>query len=130
MNKISLHILRTGLAITFIWIGILIFRNPEAWGGYISPWALELIPIPIREAMIGTALLDMAIGIFLLFNSFVWIAALLGTLHLIIVLITSGINDVTIRDIGLLGAIVALFIDSLPASIGDKIKSWRNRKTI
>jgi hypothetical protein len=33
MIKTSFHILRVGLAITFLWIGVLIFKNPESWGG-------------------------------------------------------------------------------------------------
>ena len=35
MNRTSFHILRVGLAVTFLWIGILILKNPEAWGGYL-----------------------------------------------------------------------------------------------
>ena len=92
MQKLSLHILRIGLGITFLWVGILIFQNPEAWGGYISPWALELLPMPIKEIMLGTAFLDMALGVLLLSNSFVWIASLVASLHLVSVLMASGIN--------------------------------------
>jgi len=42
MDKASFHILRIGLAVTFLWIGVLILRNPEAWGGYMRPWAAGL----------------------------------------------------------------------------------------
>jgi len=114
MNKTSFHILRVGLAITFLWIGILIFKQPEAWGGYLQPWAAGLLPIPIKEAMIGTAVLDILIGAFLLFDFFVWFVALLGAIHLIIILTVSGITDITVRDIGILAAIIALVIDSFP----------------
>src|SRR3989344_6628976 len=122
MNKTSFHILRVGLAITFLWIGILIFKNPEAWGGYIQPWVTNLFPLPIKEAMLGTAVLDIVIGFLLLIDSFVWLAALVGAGHLIIVLAVSGINDVTVRDIGILAAMLALIWDSLPKNILDKIK--------
>lgn len=121
MKKISFHILRIGLAITFIWIGVLILKQPEAWGGYFQPWAVKLLPIPMAQAMMGTAFLDIAIGAFLLFNLFVWFAALAGAVHLIIVLVVSGITDITVRDIGILAAAAALMVDSLPQSIADKI---------
>lgn len=121
MKKISFHILRIGLAITFLWIGILIFKNPEAWGGYLQPWAAGLLPIPIAQAMIGTAILDMAIGTFLLFNFLPWLAALVGAIHIIIVLTVSGITDITARDIGLLAGTTALMIDSLPQWVLNKI---------
>ncbi len=121
MNKTSFHILRVGLAITFLWIGVLIFKQPEAWGGYLQPWAAGLLPIPIEQAMIGTAFLDIIIGIFFLLDSFVWLTALVGTIHLIIILTVSGITDITVRDIGILTAVIALMADSLPKTFIDKI---------
>ena len=116
MNKTSFHILRVGLAITFLWIGILILKQPEAWAGYVMPWVTKLLPVPIEQAMIGTAILDIIIGAFLLFDSFVWVAAQVGSIHMVIILIVSGITDITVRDIGLLAGIVALLVGSLPAS--------------
>lgn len=121
MSKISFHFLRVGLAITFLWIGVLIFKNPESWGGYLQPWAAGLLPVPIAQAMIGAAILDMLIGAFLLFNFLPWAAAFVGAIHLVTVLTVSGINDVTVRDIGLLFAALAIMIDSLPQSIVNRI---------
>ena len=127
MNKTSFHILRVGLAITFLWIGVLIFKQPEAWGGYLAPLAANLLPVPIEQAMMGTAFVDILIGVFLLIDSFVWIAALVGALHLIAVLVVSGITDITVRDIGILAGMVALMADSLPKTLIDKIQSWTKR---
>lgn len=62
--------------------------------------------------MMGTALLDVLIGALLLLNFYTWLAAGVGALHLVIVLITSGFNSVTIRDIGLLAASVALALQA------------------
>ena len=117
MRRASFHILRVGLAVTFLWIGILILKNPEAWGGYLQPWAAGLLPIPLAQAMMGTAILDIAIGAFLLINFLPWLTALVGGVHLAIILIVSGITDITVRDIGLLAGMLALIIDSLPPSI-------------
>ena len=121
MKKISYHILRIGLAITFLWIGILIFKNPIGWSTYIEPWAAKLIPGSLVNAMLETAVLDMLVGIFLLFDIFTWLAALVGFLHIMIVLISCGITDVTVRDIGLLGAVLALAIETLPPKISSRI---------
>jgi len=116
MSKTSFHILRVGVAVTFLWIGILIFKEPEAWGSLLQPWAAGLLPVSIREAMIGTAILDLAIGALLLTGFAVWLGALIGALHLVVVLVTAGINAVTVRDIGLLSASVALMASSLSDS--------------
>lgn len=122
MKKMSFYILRIGLAVTFLWIGVLIIRNPEAWGGYLQPWAAGLLPIPLAQAMMGTAILDIAIGVFLLINFLPWLAAFIGAVHLAIILIVSGITDITVRDIGLLTGALAVAIDSLPVSIINKVK--------
>lgn len=117
MNKSSFHILRVGTAITFLWIGILILKNPDAWGGFILPWAEKLLPLPIHQMMIGTAYFDLIIGFFLLIDTFVWLAAFLGAGHMLVVLTVSGINDVTVRDLAILAGTIALFADSLPGYI-------------
>ena len=119
MKKTSYHFLRVGLAITFLWIGVLIFKNPGAWGGFVAPWAARLLPVPIEQAMIGTAFLDVIIGAFLIFDFLPWLAALVGAIHIAVVLMVSGITDVTVRDIGLLVAALAITIDSLPQHILD-----------
>lgn len=125
MKSSSFHILRVGLAITFLWIGILIFKTPEAWGSYLQPWAANLLPIPLKEAMIGTALLDIFIGVFLLINVLTWLAALVGAFHLVIVLAVSGIDAITVRDIGLLAAALALAIHAWPKNFG----FWKRKTT-
>jgi len=118
MSRAGFHILRVGIAITFLWIGVLIFRNPESWGSYLQPWATKLLPIPLVEAMLGTAILDIVIGGWLLFiDRFVWIPAAFAFLHLIIVLVGSGITDITVRDIGLLAATLALLVETFPFRI-------------
>ena len=126
MNKVSFHILRVGLAITFLWIGILIIRQPEAWGGYIQPWVADFLPIPLTQAMTGTAFLDIAIGALLLIDWKTWLAALLAVLHLAIVLTVSGITDITVRDIGLLAAALAVMVESLPYALKTRLNINKN----
>jgi uncharacterized membrane protein YphA (DoxX/SURF4 family) len=121
MKNSTYHIVRVGLGITFLWIGILIFRDPIAWGGFLRPWASDLLTVPLEQAMIGTAVLDFLIGFFLIVDYFTWIAATLGAVHLVIVLTVSGIDEVTVRDIGLLAAAIALIPASLPLSIKNRL---------
>lgn len=84
------------------------------WGGYIQPWAANLIPIPIKVVMIATAILDVTVGFFLLIDVFTWLFALFGVIHLTVVLITTGITAFTVRDIGLLAAAFSLFLQTQP----------------
>ncbi|HEY4506225.1 MAG TPA: DoxX family membrane protein [Candidatus Paceibacterota bacterium] len=106
-QKIALHILRVGLAITFIGIGIYILKDPVGWSGFIKPWARDLLPTSPEQVMITTGWGDIVIGVLLLLSRWkivAFIGALLATLHMIVVLVTSGINAVTIRDVAILAA--------------------------
>lgn len=123
MSKTALRILRIGLGITFLWVGILIWMNPAVWGAFLLPWASRLLSVPLEQAMLATAVLDIAIGALLLINVFTWLAAAVGALHLVIVLTTSGITDVTIRDVGLLSAVLALALQTVP----EKYKFWQKK---
>ncbi|KAA0206356.1 DoxX family membrane protein [Candidatus Uhrbacteria bacterium] len=112
----AFHILRVGMAVTFLWVGLLILKSPEAWGGYLQPWAMGLLPVPVGQLMIGTAIFDLAVGFLLLVNVRTWVVSLLAAFHLAVVMIVSGINAVTVRDIGLFAAALALFIEDVPPS--------------
>lgn len=114
MKNAVYHIVRVSTAITFLWIGILILKDPESWGGLLSPWAMNLLVAPLKETMIGTAILDMVVGVLLLIDFMPWFAAFLGSMHLIIILATTGITAITVRDIGLLGSTIALMTATWP----------------
>ncbi|MBI2042029.1 MAG: DoxX family membrane protein [Candidatus Nealsonbacteria bacterium] len=116
MSRISFHVLRIGAAITFLWIGILILSDPQGWTGFIRPWAADILPISLLKLMTSVAFFDIFAGIFLLVNYYTWLAALLGSFHLALVLIVSGVNAITVRDIGLLTGTVAIFISSAEKS--------------
>lgn len=115
-RKSAYHVLRIGLGITFLWIGVLIVKDPLGWSGYIQPWAGNLIArfIPLKEMMFGTGLMDIGIGALLIIHIFTGFVAAIAALHLAVILITAGINDITVRDIGLLAATIALTIIEWP----------------
>lgn len=83
--------------------------------------------MPIEKAMLGTAVLDILVGFFLLVDYFTWVAAFLGAAHLVIILTVSGITDITVRDIGLLAAAIAVMVDGLPNDIKNKIVLFRKK---
>ncbi|MEX1997356.1 MAG: hypothetical protein WEA04_01635 [Candidatus Andersenbacteria bacterium] len=99
-------LLRLGLGLTFLWIGIDMWRHPDMWIGYL-PTSLPL-GMSREDGLKLTALLDVAIGILLIVNKFPRATALLASLHLAGILIIHGIDAVTIRDVGLFGLSLAL----------------------
>lgn len=122
MKHSGYHLLRVALGITFFWIGILIFKDPEGWGAMVQPWVADLLPGPIETVMLSTALMDVLIGFFLLIDVWTWLFALVGAIHMIVVLATTGINAITVRDIGLFGGLLAVTLSNLPEAFWKKFK--------
>lgn len=125
MKDKAFTVLRLGIGITFLWIGMMIWRQPTIWGAMIQPWAAALLPAPLEQMMVSTAILDMLVGALLIVNIFTWPAALLGTIHLIIVLITVGIDGITVRDIGLMFATFAIAMNVWPATLKEGLRPKR-----
>ena len=82
----------------------------------MKPWVDNLLhnlfSVSLKEVMLGTAMMDIAIGFLLLVEFWVWPVALVGAVHLGVVMMTSGIDPITVRDIGLLAAMIALFVSA------------------
>ena len=114
MKNWSITIVRVGTAITFLWIGVLIFKQPEAWGAALQPWAAGILPVPIGDAMIGTAILDIVIGFFLLVDKYTLVFSAIGFVHLVVVLTVVGIDSITARDIAIAAATLAIFFAAWP----------------
>ncbi len=124
LKSLAMPTLRILLGITFIWIGYLIWQDPLGWGGYLQPWALELLVTPLEQAMLSAAILDIVVGLLLIINRFTWLAGFLASVHLVIVLATSGFNEATIRDIGILAGTLYISFTYWPASIKEVVK-WK-----
>lgn len=133
MSKASFTILRVGVGITFLWVGILIFKEPEVWGGYLLSWAVALLPLPPEKAMLGIAVFDVLVGIFLIYDVGVWIAGLFAALHMLVVLTVVGITDITVRDIAIFSAALAIMVEGMPRHLFKKIEAkgqWPDQTNI
>ncbi len=111
-------LLRIGLAFTFFWTGILILKDLKEWskaakGGFKE----KIIPFSPEAVMTFVAIFDLIMGIWLLSGLYLWLAALLAALHLITVLIVSGLWNPAYRDVGLLAMAITLVIYDLPKEI-------------
>lgn len=116
-------ILRVGLGITFVWLGTQIWQAPEAWAGFLQPWAAKLVPGDLTWMMKDTAILDIVLGFWLIIGKKVWLPAAIGAVHILIILITTtgSWSNIVARDIGLLAACVTLFLETAPPKILKKI---------
>jgi len=99
--------LRWGLGLTFIFIGVDIFRNPQNWIGYMPtdvPFGLA------REGALRTAgFFDVALGALFIARFMPKTVGFLASMHLIVIIVMNGLDSVVVRDIGLLGATMAIW---------------------
>ncbi len=110
LNKKAILILRVGLAVTFIWVGVLILAEPKEWAEHLQAWVSQLLPFEPWRIMLVVGALDVAIGLALIAERTARLAAQAGTIHLVIALLAAGINHETVRDIGLLAGTAALIL--------------------
>ena len=120
--------LRAGLGITFLWIGADILRHPELWLGYVP--AETPLGLTRESALQLNGAFDIFIGLALLANLWLRIVAWLAVLHLAVILGTGGVDVILIRDVGLLGAALALacwpYHRRRQSSWRGSILFWRN----
>ena len=105
-------VLRLGLAFVFGWFGIDKFLNVSAWYGWIPSW-LSFVPQDGFLYVLGA--LEVIAALLLLIGRYVRLASLGCAALLIGVVVSFGINEITVRDIGL--AAMALALAMMPEPI-------------
>jgi len=108
-KKWAKFFLRGGLAFVFIWVGLKSWLEPDNWLGFVPLWLENALPIGLVFFLKIHAVFNLALGLWLLAGRWLVVASAIASLYIIAVLIATGINDITFRDIGLLGATAALF---------------------
>ncbi len=108
-KTIALWALRLGLAGVYAYTSYSLIRYPGDWIGYLPVWLQQMLPVTPEiylrfqgavEAMLAAALVA-GIGMR-------WVAAI-AALEMTGIILGYGIDGASFRDIGLLGAAVALF---------------------
>ena len=104
--------MRLGLAAVFIWFGVDKFLHPEYW---LSAWipqsvlsVASRVGISGMDVVYASGVFELLVGASVLINIFIKIFSVLALMFLVVVLFTFGINEVIIRDVGLMGGFLSL----------------------
>jgi hypothetical protein len=110
--------LRLGLGAMYIYSGVDLIRHPTAWY-----WAVRPLPMPVQNFIharglnqylvlqgIGELVLAFFLLAWFLPRIFPFSAALLTAIEMALIIVLVGVDAVTFRDIGLLGAALALTV--------------------
>lgn len=110
--KTSNLFLRLGLAFVFFWFGIDKFIHPDYWINAWTPaWFQSLLDrfnIGALNFIYANGIFEIVLGLGFVFNIFVKLLALLAILFLLAVIFSFGLNEITVRDVGLIGSALAL----------------------
>lgn len=112
-QKYSYLFLRLGLAVVFLWFGVDKLIHLQYWITAWTPPKLLLIinglNITQTQLIYGASALEIIVGLGLATSIFPKLFSFLAFLYLTVILIVNGLTEVTVRDIGLIGALLAVF---------------------
>lgn len=111
-SKISGWVLRIGLIVVFLWFGIDKFIHPSYWlSAWVPEWALsfmERFKVTGSQFIYFNGIFEVMVGLSLLTGLFSKFFSFLAIIFLITVVAVNGINEITIRDLGLMGGLSAI----------------------
>ncbi len=110
--SVATGVLMSAMMIVFGVFGIDKFIHPLSWIGWIPQWMDGLFGIGKSQWLMVTGIMELILASALLFPSVLIrrIAAWSMVLHLAFVLTQTGMNDLFVRDLGLMLSAVALGI--------------------
>ncbi len=102
--------LRLGVGFVFFMFGIDKFKQPEFWLEFMNKQLLFYLPMSPTTFIYLLGGLETIVGFLLIIGLYTRIAAAIAALNLIGIIVQLGINDATIRDVGLLAAALSLVV--------------------
>lgn len=107
---IAAFLLRSGLAIVFLYAAVSAWINPDAWIGFIPPWLRAIVPGTLFLTIYN--IFQVALAFWLLSGKRAFEAAIVTGITLAaIILLNMGALDLIFRDVAILfaaGALAAL----------------------
>ena len=127
-KKYSVDIVRISLALVLLWFGINQVSDSDSFLGYVPAWAMpnhmhmmHFPQIEINTIIIFNGISEIIIGLFLLVGLYTRIFAFIAAMHLFIIAVSLGYNDIAVRDFGLaLMAISLIFSGAGSLSLDSK----------
>ena len=126
--------LRLGLGLMYLYSGYDLMVKPMHWYGFVPRWFSQavgpLISVEgyLRLQGLGELVIGLLFIAWFLGRSWVRFASVLAVAEMAMILLFVGIDPITFRDIGLLGAAVALLVMTFKNSVAapkPQVESFR-----
>ena len=108
-KEYSPAVLRISISLVILWFGLTNIFNPEVLISYIPEFAYSF-NIGSTTLLLITGIFEIVFGLLLLIGLFTRLSSSLLFLHLLIITIGLGYNDIAVRDFGLALATLAIFL--------------------
>ena len=109
-EKYSKPVLRIGLSLVLLWFGFQQITSPGNWIGFIPQFLISM-GIAAKTMVIGNAIFELTLGLFLLAGLYTRFSSVLMSLHLLGITISIGMSPTGVRDFGLFIATLAIFLN-------------------
>lgn len=103
-------VLRIALSLVFLWFASQQFIYTEMWTRLIPTWLTDMTGLGAATFVNFNVAFEVVFGLSLLAGFFTRTSALLLALHLLSIVINLGYNAIAVRDVGLMLAMVAIFL--------------------
>lgn len=102
-------ILRSGLALVFLYAGVASLLDPTSWIGFIPGWLRGIIPA--ETFLVVHAGGEIILGLWLISGKNAYAAAIISALAMgAIIVFNLGALDIVFRDVAILGMAIALAV--------------------
>ncbi|MEY4744620.1 MAG: DoxX [Candidatus Parcubacteria bacterium] len=109
-HELVIVVLRFSVGAVFLWFGIDKWIHPEAWYGWIPPAVSSGLPVDSDTFLWWYGAFEFVIGVSLVAGRFLRGTSAVAGLLLVGLAAILGASEATVRDAGLAGCCLALFI--------------------
>ena len=107
-------VLRLGMSAVFLWFGVDKFIQPQYWvHAWMPQWAQQFaqgVGMSVENVVFLIGIFEVLVAISLATGFFSRMFASAAIAFLLTIVVTSGLSEITVRDIGLIAALTALVI--------------------
>ena len=107
MKEYANLMLRINISLMFLWFGINQIINTNMFIGYVPDWAAKYG----NNLIIFNGIFETILGFFLLIGLFTKFTSIILSLHLMLITMNLGYNDLAIRDMVLTVATMVVFMN-------------------
>ncbi len=123
-GKYSPLLLRTGIAVVFLWFGFSQLKDPSSWIGMIPAYAISLSPFSPSALVFFNGIFELVFATLLLLGLFTRFTSFILGLHLLHITTILGYGAIAARDFTLAIASFSIFLHG-PDIFGLDMILWK-----